>query len=52
CFFLLQAQQRTDEAEGDVGKLQIKVDRVKEKLADERNKCHQLQKMMAESSAQ
>ncbi|CAF1558107.1 unnamed protein product [Rotaria magnacalcarata] len=49
---LKSAQQRTDEAEGDVGKLQIKVDRVKEKLADERNKCHQLQKMMAESSAQ
>ncbi|CAF3165983.1 unnamed protein product [Rotaria socialis] len=48
---LKSAQQRTDEAEGDVGKLQIKVDKVKEKLADERNKCHQLQKMMAESSA-
>ncbi|CAF0735178.1 unnamed protein product [Rotaria sordida] len=47
---LKSAQQRTDEAETDVGKLQIKVDKLKEKLADERNKCHQLQKMMADSS--
>ncbi|CAF0774695.1 unnamed protein product [Adineta steineri] len=47
---LKSAQHRTDEAETDVGKLQNKVDKVKEKLADERNKCHQLQKMMAASS--
>jgi len=47
---LKSAQQRTDEADGDVGKLQLKVDKLKEKLADERNKCRQLQKMMAASS--
>jgi len=48
---LKSAQQRTDEADGDVGKLQLKVDKLKEKLVDERNKCHQLEKMVAASSA-
>jgi chromosome segregation ATPase len=48
---LKSAQQRTDEADVEVGKLQLKVDKLKEKLADERNKCHQLQKMVAASSA-
>lgn len=47
---LKSAQHRTDEADTDVGKLQLKVDKIKEKLADERNKCHQLQKMVAASS--
>jgi len=46
---LKSAQQRTDEADAEVGKLQLKVDKIKEKLA-ERNKCHQLQKMMAATS--
>lgn len=47
---LKAAQQRSDEAEVDVVKLQTKADKLKEKLADERSKCGQLQKMMAESS--
>ncbi|CAF1216716.1 unnamed protein product [Didymodactylos carnosus] len=48
---LKEAQQRTDESEFEVGKLQQTVDKLKEKLVDERTKYRQLHKMMLASSA-
>lgn len=47
---LKSAQQRTDEADIDVVKLQGKVDKLREKLADERSKSQQLQKILLASS--
>ncbi|CAF1263502.1 unnamed protein product [Didymodactylos carnosus] len=47
---LKEAQQRTDESEFEVAKLQQTVDKLKEKLVDERTKYRQLHKMMLSSS--
>jgi len=47
---LLVAQQNTDRSEFEVGKLQTTVDKLKEKLVDERTKYRQLHKMMVASS--